>query len=101
MTESDPAFGQIVGREFQRDFVARQNANAVAPKPAGEMRQNDPVVLQLNTEKTTRKFFKNGAGYFYAVFLTHSTSRIGAAASNPDWRRMPRAASPVIAAISP
>lgn len=50
MTEGDPAFGQIVGGKLQRDFVARQNANAIAAQPAGQMRQYDPVVLQLNAE---------------------------------------------------
>jgi hypothetical protein len=76
VAKCNPAFSQIVGREFQRDFVARQNANTIAAEAAGEVRQNDPIVLQLNAEQTTRKFLENGPGYFYTVFLTHSTSRI-------------------------
>src|SRR6202021_3977200 len=68
---------------FQRDFVSCQNANAIAPQPACQVRKNDAVVLQLNAEQTTRKLLKNGSGNFYAVFLTHSTSRILAGAALP------------------
>src|SRR5580658_2448122 len=74
MAKCDPAFGQIVGREFQRDFVSRQNANAIAAQPACQMGKNDPVVLQLNAEQTARKFLEDSSRDFYAVFLTHSTS---------------------------
>jgi hypothetical protein len=76
MSKSDPALRQIVGREFQRNFVAGQNANAISSKPAGKVRQHDPFMLELNAEQTAGKFFKNRSGYFYAVFLAHSTSRI-------------------------
>jgi hypothetical protein len=74
MAESYAAFGQVVRGKLKRDFVAGQNANAVTTKPAGEMGQHHSLMLELNTEQTARKFLKDGSGYFYAVFLTHSTS---------------------------
>jgi hypothetical protein len=74
MAEGDAAFGQIVWREFQRDFVARQHANAVAAKSACEVREHYALVLQLNAEQAARKFLKHRPGYFNTVFLTHSTS---------------------------
>src|SRR6185312_4064237 len=88
--ECDPAFGQIVGGKFEGDFVARQNANAIAPQAPGEMRENDPVMFQLHAEETAGKFFQNGPGYFDTVFLAHSTSlKCGStlpAFTMPDWR---------------
>src|SRR5712671_5921514 len=81
MTEGDPAFGQIVRREFQRDFIARQNANTIPPETAREVRQNHPFMLELDAEQTAGKFLKNRSRHFYAVFLAHSTSRIKTAGS--------------------
>jgi hypothetical protein len=77
MTECDPAFGEIVGGEFEGNLVARQNSNAIAAQTAGEMGQHDTFVLELHAEKTAREFFENGSGYFYAVFLAHATLLIG------------------------
>jgi len=37
MTERDSAFGEIVGGEFQGDFIARQDADAIAAKSARQM----------------------------------------------------------------
>ena len=76
MTEGDPAFGQIVGGKFERDFVARKHPDSVAAQPACEMREHYPFVFQLNAEKTAGKLFQHGPGDFYTVFLTHSTSSI-------------------------
>ncbi len=74
MAERDPALGQIVGGKLQRDLVTRQHANAIAAKPASQMRQNHALMFQLNTEQTARKFFEDGSCNFNTVFLTHSTS---------------------------
>jgi hypothetical protein len=40
-------------------------------------------MLQLNAEKTARKLFEHGPGYFDAVFLTHSPSSF----LNPSCRK--------------
>ena len=47
MAESDSAFGQIVGGKFQRDFVSRQNADTVAPEPAGQVRLLETLLVIL------------------------------------------------------
>jgi hypothetical protein len=71
MTESDTAFGEVVGGEFEGNFIARQNANAVAAEAACEMRQNEPFMLKLHAELAAGKFFDNRTLYFDAVFFTH------------------------------
>jgi hypothetical protein len=74
MAESDPALRQVVRGEFESDFIACQDANAIAAEAAGEMRQHNFFVVQLDAEESTGKFFQHGSGYFNAVFFTHSTS---------------------------
>jgi len=56
MTERNSAFGEIVGGEFQSDFIARQNADAIAAEPASQMCQHHALVLQLNAEQAAGKF---------------------------------------------
>jgi hypothetical protein len=75
MTEGDPAFGQIVGGKFERDFIASENSNSIAAQTAGQMGEDDSLMFQLHAEQTAGKFLQYGTSYFYAVFLTHSTSR--------------------------
>ena len=74
MTECDAPFGEIVRRKLERDLVACEHADSVATKSSSEMRQHDSIMLQLNAEQAAGKFLQNRPGYFYAVFLTHSTS---------------------------
>jgi hypothetical protein len=74
VAKSDAALGQIVRREFQRDFIAREHANAIAAQPPGKMRQYNSFVFELNAEQSARKFFENGSRNFNAVFFAHSTS---------------------------
>ena len=50
MTESNSAFGEIVRGKFQSDFVARQNADAIAAKPASQMSQNHALMIELDAE---------------------------------------------------
>jgi len=72
--EGNSAFGQIVGGKLKRYFIASQDADAVPAKAAREMRKHHSLMLQLDAEKTTGELLEHGARYFYAVFLTHSTS---------------------------
>jgi hypothetical protein len=72
MPESDPALGQIVGGEFESDFVAGQNANAITAKPASQMGEDKAFVLKLDAEFTAGEFLDDRTLYFYAVFFTHS-----------------------------
>jgi len=57
VTECNSAFGEIVGGEFQGDFIARQDADAIAAKPAREVGQHDTLVFQLYTEQAAGEFF--------------------------------------------
>jgi len=50
MTECNSAFGEIVGGEFQSDFIARQNADAIAAEPTREVSQHHTLMFQLNAE---------------------------------------------------
>src|SRR5579871_3516795 len=77
VAEGDPAFGEIVGRQFQGNPVASQYANTVAPQSAGEMGQHDAVVLQLHAEQTAGELLQNRACDFDTVFLAHKPLKIG------------------------
>jgi hypothetical protein len=72
MAESDTALGEVVGGEFEGDFVASQNAYAIAAEPACQVRKHQALVLELHTEFTAGEFLDDRALYFYAVFFTHS-----------------------------
>jgi hypothetical protein len=56
MTERNSTFGEIVGGEFQSDFIARQNADAIAAEPARQVGQHNPLVFQLNAEQAAGEF---------------------------------------------
>ena len=77
MPEGDAAFGEIVRGKFEGDFVAGQNANAIAAEPAREVGQDKPFVLKLHTEFTAGEFLYDCALYFDAVFFTHSDFMVG------------------------
>ena len=72
MTECNSTLGEIVGGEFQSDFIARQDADAIAAEPACEVGEDKPFVFKLHTEFTAGEFLDDRALYFYAVFFTHS-----------------------------
>jgi hypothetical protein len=72
MAESDTALGEVVGGEFECNFIARQNAYAIAAEPACEVRKHQALVLKLHTEFTAGEFLDDCTLYFYAVFFTHS-----------------------------
>ena len=56
MTERNSTFGEIVGGEFQSDFIARQNADAIAAEPARQVGQHNPLVFKLYAEQTAGEF---------------------------------------------
>ena len=55
MAEGNTAFGQIVRGQLQGDFVAREDANAVAPKATREVRQHHAVMVDLDAEFAARE----------------------------------------------
>ena len=50
MAEGNPAFGEIVRREFQRDAVASQHSDAIPPQATGEVCKYYPILLELYAE---------------------------------------------------
>ena len=72
MTEGDATLGEIVGGKFEGDFIASQNTDSVAAKPACQMRKHQAFVLKLHTEFTAGEFLDDRTLYFDAVFFTHS-----------------------------
>jgi len=56
MTECDSALGEIVGGEFQSDFIARQDADAIAAESARQMSQHHALVFQLNAKQAAGEF---------------------------------------------
>ena len=71
VAEGDSSLRQIIRRQFQCHFVARQDADAIPSQPPGQVSQYHPFVVQLHTEKTAGEFLQNGAGDFDAVLFTH------------------------------
>ncbi len=57
MAECDSALGEIVGGEFQSDFIARQDADAIAAKPARQVSQHYTLVFELYAEQAAGEFF--------------------------------------------
>jgi hypothetical protein len=50
MPEGDPSFGEVVGREFKGDAIARENADTITSKAAGQVSQNNAVLIKLNAK---------------------------------------------------
>src|SRR3984957_7300024 len=73
VAKGDSPLGEVVPRQLQGDAVAGKDADAVAAQPAGQVREHDTVMFQLNAEQTARKFFQDNSGDFDIVFFTHST----------------------------
>src|SRR5579883_2419047 len=71
----DPALGQIVGGKFQRNAIARQNADSIAAELAGQMGQYGAVLVELHAEQAAWEFFNNGASDFNIIFFAHSPPR--------------------------
>src|SRR6185312_10462143 len=71
MAEGDAALGEVVRGEFEGDFIAGEDADAIAPQAAGEVSEHQTVMFELNREFSAGEFLDHGALYFYAVFFTH------------------------------
>ena len=104
VAKGDAPFGQVVGREFHGDAVAGKHADAVAAQTAGEVREHDTLMFQLDAEQTARKLLQDNSGDFDIVFFTHSTFlyqsraplRPGKPAIRDEGRPVCRALSPEI-----
>ena len=69
------ALGEVVGGEFHGDTVTGEDTDAVAAQLAGEMRQDDALLLEQDTEESTGELFDHGSGHFDAIFFTHCPPR--------------------------
>lgn len=70
---SYPATSQVIRREFDHHFVARQDADIVLADPARRVGEDDVVVRQLDAEVGVGMRFRDCALYLYCVFLGHDS----------------------------
>jgi hypothetical protein len=49
------ALGQVVGREFHFDPIARKNLDAVTPQTSGDMGEDNVAVIEFDGERGARK----------------------------------------------
>ena len=56
----DASFGQIVGRHFEIDAVAKKNFDAVATQASGEVGEDGVPVFELNGERCARVDLPDG-----------------------------------------
>ena len=68
MAERDAALGQIIGRQFQRDFITRENADVVLAHLAGGLGSQSMTVVQRNTVTGIRQYFVDGPVHFDEFF---------------------------------
>jgi len=54
--ERNAAFRQVVRGQLQSDAIAGQDSNSVAAEPARQVRQDNAVLLELNTKKSAGEF---------------------------------------------
>jgi hypothetical protein len=57
VTECDAALGEIVRGKLKGDFIAGEDADAVAAEAACEVGQDDPIVLEFDAEEAAGKLF--------------------------------------------
>ena len=89
MTERDPSLSEVVGRQFQGDFITRQDADAIPAQPASEVGQHHTVVFELDAEQPAGKLFQDRACYFDTVFFAHIPFECGPAARRLAWTGRP------------
>jgi len=71
MSVGNASLGKVVGRHLQRDAVARQDADAIAAEPAGQVREHHALLIQLHAELPAGEFLDYGSGDFNAIFFAH------------------------------
>lgn len=70
MSVRDAAFCEVVGREFDIDAVAHQDADAVAAHAARNGREDDVVrVVDLNFEIRVRLLVDHDTSHFDQIFF--------------------------------
>jgi hypothetical protein len=70
MPEVDAAFGKIVGRHFDRNPIAGENADAVLFHSAGRIGQGFMAVVEPYAEACVGKKFEDGSFEFDQFFFS-------------------------------
>ena len=66
---SDPAFCQVVGREFKRNPVTGHHLDPVPPQSPGHRGQYRFARVEFDCKHSSPEFFDNFAHYFNRVFF--------------------------------
>src|ERR1700685_1804797 len=69
MPVSDAALGQIVGREFQGNFVAIHDLDAIAAESSRHGREHGSAGVEFDGKHTRFELFNDLAHYFDCVFF--------------------------------
>jgi hypothetical protein len=72
LTEDDSATIQIVGGNFDRNAVSRDDADEVLPHLAGDVRQHFMSVVQRDTKLRVRQRLADGTFNFDGLFFGHN-----------------------------
>ena len=71
-TIDQPAFGQVIGRKFNCDFVPSQDPDIVATHLAGDVSQNDVAVFKFNLELGVGQRFNDSSVHLNGVGVSWS-----------------------------
>lgn len=70
--ERDASFCEIVRTDLNFDIVTRQDTNAILTHFSRQVSNDLLVVLELDSERTCRKGFKNLSAHFDKHFFYHA-----------------------------
>lgn len=69
MPVGDSAFGQVVGREFQRNPVAIHDFDPIAPESPRHGRQYCLACIEFDRKHPSFELLNNLSRYFYRIFF--------------------------------
>src|SRR6185437_7461095 len=72
VTEVDPAFGQVVDRQFQRHAVAREDTDVILAHASGRVSANHDAVVERHAVTAVRKYFVDDTVKFKQLFFRHA-----------------------------
>ena len=86
----NPAAREVVAGHFDLDFIAHYNADIIPPHLAGQVRQQDMTVFELNPESRVRQGFNDFAVYRKGFFFRHTVHPCAANGDHCPQRRRQR-----------
>ena len=66
---SDPAFSQVVGREFERNPIAVHDLDSITPESSGHGREHFRAGFEFNRKHSGFELLNDLTKYFYRVFF--------------------------------